>query len=316
MGSDDAGGGAAAGVFWSVASAFSYSLSAIVGKDLLDNLGVDSLLFWRFGLASIVLWVGLALRPPAGGVRTAGVSPVVSLLLGATFGVLVYVGFLSLERLDASVYIVIVYVYPVLVVVASSLLGHRTAPLTWAALALVMVGIVLTVPDLFSGVGSVDVVGVLLAVGQAVLFAAFMVVNSRVIPDHANGVVTAAWTVLGATIVLAPMVAWRGLVVPDTGWLVVEVALFALVPTVISNICFFRALRHVAPGIVAMVLTLEVALTILWSSLLLDERLRGVQYVGAGVVVMAVLLAQWVALRDARQRSVPGLETLGAAPVP
>ena len=305
VGSNDAGGGAAAGVFWSVATAFSYSLSAIVGKDLLDNLGVDSLLFWRFGLASIVLWVGLALRRPADGVRTAGVSPLTSLLLGATFGVLVYVGFLSLERLDASVYIVIVYVYPVLVVVASSLLGHRTAPLTWAALALVMVGIVLTVPDLFSGVGSVDVVGVLLAVAQAVLFAAFMVVNGRVIPEHANGVVTAAWTVLGATIVLAPMVAWRGLVVPDTGRLVVEVALFALVPTVISNICFFRALRHVAPGIVAMVLTLEVALAILWSVLFLGESLRAVQYAGAAVVVVAVLLAQWVGLRASARLDRP-----------
>jgi drug/metabolite transporter (DMT)-like permease len=241
---------------------------------------------------------------------------VVSLVLGAVFGALVYVGFLSLERLDVSVYIVVLYVYPVLVVVASSLLGHRVAPLTWLALALVMVGIVLTVPDLFSGVGSVDVTGLLLALGQAVMFAAFLTVNGRVIPEHADGVVTAAWTVLGAAIAMAPLVMWQGLAVPDSGRLVVEVALFALVPTVISNICFFRALRYVAPGIVAMVLTLEVALTILWSSLLLDERLRGVQYVGAGVVVMAVLLAQWVALRDARQRSVPGLETLGAAPVP
>ena len=304
------------GVVWAAATALSYSSWAIVGRNLLDNLGIASMLLWRFGLASIVLWLILAVRRPVGGVRTTGVSPVVSLVLGAVFGALVFVGFLSLERLDVSVYVVVLYVYPVLVVVASSLLGHRVAPLTWLALALVMVGIVLTVPDLFSGVGSVDVTGLLLALGQAVMFAAFLTVNGRVIPEHADGVVTAAWTVLGAAIAMAPLVVWQGLAVPDSGRLVVEVALFALVPTVISNICFFRALRYVAPGIVAMVLTLEVALTILWSSLLLDERLRGVQYVGAGVVVMAVLLAQWVALRDARQRSVPGLETLGAAPVP
>lgn len=306
----------ARGVSWAAATALSYSLSAIVGKDLLDNLGVDSLLFWRFGLASVVLWASLAVRRPQGGVRTPGVSPFVSLVLGATFGILVYVGFLSLERLDASVYIVIVYVYPVLVVVASSLLGHRTAPLTWAALALVMAGILLTVPELFTDVGSVDVLGVLLAVGQAVLFATFMIVNSRVIPERANGVVTAAWTVLGAALVLLPMVAWRGLVVPDTDRLVVEVALFALVPTVISNICFFRALRYVAPGIVAMVLTLEVALAILWSVLFLGESVRGVQYLGAAVVVVAVLLAQWVGLRDARQRTALGLDSVGAASAP
>lgn len=306
----------ASGVMWAAATALSYSLSAIVGKDLLDNLGVASLLFWRFSLASLVLWAVLAIRRPASGYVTAGVRVSTSLLLGATFGGLVYVGFLSLERLDASVYIVIVYLYPVLVVVASSMLGHRAAPLTWVALALVMVGIVLTVPELLTQRSEVDALGVFYAVAQAVLFAAFMIVNSRVIPSSADGMVTAAWTVLGAALLLAPIAVARGVVIPDTGRLGVEVALFALVPTVISNVCFFRALRRVVPGVVAMVLTLEVALAILWSVLFLGESLRPVQYLGAAVVVVAVLLAQWVGLRDERKNTADAIGSLGAAPAP
>lgn len=309
-------GATASGVLWAMATALSYSLSAIVGKDLLDSLGVASLLFWRFGLASVVLWAVLAVRRPATGLVTDGASIPVSLALGATFGVLVYVGFLSLERLDVSVYIVIVYLYPVVVVVASSLLGHRTAPLTWLALTLVMVGIVLTVPELFTQRSGVDVIGVLLAVAQAVLFAGFMVVNGRVIPAHADGMVTAAWTVLGAALVVCPIALVGGLVVPPTTRLALEVALFALVPTVIANVCFFRALRRVVPGVVAMVLTLEVALAILWSVLFLDESIRGIQYVGASVVVVAVLLAQWVGMRDARDRTAQALETIGVSSAP
>ncbi|MFZ9628892.1 MAG: DMT family transporter [Ilumatobacteraceae bacterium] len=308
-------GSATAGVLWAVATAFSYSLSAVVGKDLLAALGATSLLFWRFGLASIVLWVLLLVRRPAQGLRVPTVAPGLSLAIGALFGLLVYVGFKSLETLDASVYIVIVYVYPVIVVVASSLLGHRTAPLMWVALAMVMGGIVLTVPELFGGVGTVDTRGMVLAIVQAVMFAAYMILSSRIVPDHADGTVTAAWTVLGAAMVLTPMTLVSGLVVPDTRQLVLEVSLFALVPTVISTACFFRAMRRIAPGVVAMIMSLEIALAILWSVLFLGERPRGVQYAGAGVVIAAVLLAQWVGLRDERQR-IRELEILGASTPP
>ena len=114
---------------------------------------------------------------------------------------------------------------------------------------MVMGGIVLTVPELFTGVGAVDTRGMVLAIVQAFIFAAYMIITSRIIPAHADGTVTAAWTVLGALLALVPMVVVDGLVVPYTRRLVVEVSLFALVPTVISTACFFRAMRRVAPGV-------------------------------------------------------------------
>ena len=59
---------------------------------------------------------------------------------------------------------------------------------------------------------------------------------------------------------LLPLAFGGGLVVPKGPSLVAEVLLFALVPTVIANICFFRAMRHIVPGVVAMIMTAEVAL--------------------------------------------------------
>lgn len=295
---------ATVGALWAAATAVAYSSWAIVGKGLLDDLGLSSTLFWRFGLASVALWATLLVRRPAQGLRVPQVHPLVPLALGAVYGMLLYLGFMSVERVDVSVYVVVLYVYPVVVVVVSSLLGHRTAPLTWVALALVLVGVVLTVPELFGrngGVGAIDGVGVVLAVVQAVLYAGFLVVNGRVIPARADGTVTAAWTLLGAALVVAPFVVSEGLVVPDSRRVVVELALFALVPTVIANLCFYRALRRVSPSVVAMIMTLEIALVILWSVVFIGERPDGIQYVGAAVVVVAVVLAQRVALREASQ---------------
>mgnify|MGYP000446849332 CR=1 FL=1 len=103
----------------------SYSLSSIVGKDLLGSLGAESLLFWRFGIASVVLWTALLVWRRRGGPDPFDVPRWRSLALGMLFGVMVYLGFLSLEYLDVSVYIVLVYLYPVLVVVGSSMAAIR-----------------------------------------------------------------------------------------------------------------------------------------------------------------------------------------------
>jgi drug/metabolite transporter (DMT)-like permease len=211
---------------------------------------------------------------------------------------MVYIGFRSLEYLDVSVYIVIVYVYPVLVVVGSSLLGHHKAsPLIWLSLAVVMVGVVLTVPELFGGVGEISGLGVGIVIVQAFLMAAFMIVSGRVLPPT-DGVVQAGWNVLGGTVAMAPLAFGGGLVVPTGGTLVAEVLLFALVPTLLSNVAFYRAMRHIAPGIVAMVMTAEVALAILWSIIFLGEEVRGIKLLGAAVVIAGVLLAQWVIVRE------------------
>lgn len=301
MTTDVEGRNATVGVLWAGGTAFSYSLSSVVGKDLLDSLGAASMLFWRFGIASVVLWTALLVWRRRGGPDPFDVPRWRSLAIGMLFGVMVYLGFLSLEHLDVSVYIVLVYLYPVLVVVASSWLGHhRASGLTWVALGVVMVGVVLTVPEVFGGLDGISGVGVALVMVQAVLMATFMIVSGRVLPRRIDGVVSASWNVLGGTAAMAPLAFGGGLVVPRGAALVGEVLLFALVPTVIANVCFFRAMRHIAPGVVAMIMTGEVALAILWSVLFLGESVGGVELLGAAVVMAGVLLAQWVNVREAR----------------
>ncbi len=295
----------ARGALWAVASATAYSLSSVVGKDLLDSLGPSSLLFWRFSIAAVVLWIAVLVWHRKGGPNPFAVPRWTMLAFGGVFGLMVLTGFLALDRLDASLYIVLIYLHPVLVVIGSAFLGTRPAVLTWAALALVMIGIVLTVPELFGGVGNVNGVGVALALAQAVIFATYMIMSSRVLPRTIDGVVTAAWIVLGASLVLTPIALIDGLVRPRGGNLVFEVAVFALIPTVVSSICFFQAMRHIVPGAVAMVLTVEVALVILWAVLFLGEQLRAIKIVGAVVVVAGVLLAQWANIREARLANVP-----------
>lgn len=291
--SNDSGNPSVSGPLFAAAAAFCYSLSSVVGKDLLGKLGVGTMLFLRFGIAALVLLVLLLVWRRRGGPDPFALPRTTAFLIGVFFGWMVATGFFALRYLDVSVYIVLVYIYPALVVAAGAVMGHhRPSRLTWVALAVVMAGVVLTVPEVFGGVGSVSALGVALSLLQAVEMAAFMVLSTRLIPDRVDGVVRAFWNTLGGSAGMAPLAFGAGFVLPDTGLLVGEVALFALVPTVISSIFFFRAMRRTTAGVVAMMMTLEVVFAILWSVLFLGERVHAVKLLGAAVVVAGVMLAQ------------------------
>lgn len=287
------GRGATVGALWAALAAVCYSLSSIFGKDLLSSLGVGTMLFLRFGIAAVVLLGILLVRRPRGGPDPFDIPKVRAVLIGVLFGLMVATGFWSLRYLDVAVYIVLVYIYPALVVVAGAITGaHRPSRLTWMALGVVMLGVVLTVPELFGGVDSISVLGVVLALFQAVLMAAFMLITARFIPARVDGVVRAFWNMVGGALGMAPFVLFGSFNTPNTVRLVGEVLLFALVPTVIASIFFFGAMRLTNSGVVAMLMTLEVVFAIIWSVLLLGERVRPVKLLGAAVVVVGVLMAQ------------------------
>ncbi len=277
---------------WAALCALSFSTSSVVGKDLLGALGPASLLFWRFSLATAVLWSIVGVWRRRGGPDPRSVPARRLVLLGSLLGGVVHLGFLSLEHLDVSVYIVIVYLYPAFVVLGAAALGRPLDRTTVLALAVITGGVVLTVPELFTGVGSLSTAGVLLAVSQALTYAVYMLLSERIVPSGVDGVVVAGWTNLGAALYYVPFVAVQGLTVPDTPKIVGEVALFALIPTVAATTCFFRALRHIAPGLLAMIMTTEVALAIAWSAMFLHEHVSAVEALGAGVVIAGVILAQ------------------------
>ena len=276
---------------WATASACAFSLSAVIGKDLLGALGVGSLLFWRFLLASAVLWVILAVRYRRGGPDPFAAPWCRIAALGALFGIMTLVGFAALDRLDASIYIVIFYVYPALVVLGSMALGHRLDRVTALALVLVTTGVVLTVPEALTGT-DLGLTGVLLALGQAVLFAAYMLLNGHLVPATVDSLVIATWNTVGAALAVTPFALAGGLITPRSSGLVLEVILFALIPTVAATTFLLHALGSVLPRVVAMIMTLEVALAIVWSVLFLGEEVGWVEWLGALVVIAGVVLAQ------------------------
>lgn len=89
------------GLLWAVVSPVAYSASAILGKNLLITLRPHDMLFWRFAIATPVLWLLVAGRAARGGPRAGSVSFAPNIGLGFLFGFMSLTGFIALRQSPA-----------------------------------------------------------------------------------------------------------------------------------------------------------------------------------------------------------------------
>src|SRR5690349_12486841 len=169
---------------------------AIFGK-LAYQSGVtpDALLLVRFTLAAGLVGVPLVPRPglraaPARSASiprsdAAGVTGrlvLTGLGLGAIgFATQATLYFSALERIDASLVVLVLYTYPLLVTVAAALLGReRLTPARVAALVLALCGTLLVLLGAAGGT-RFDVLGVALAFGAALAYTGYILVADTVV---------------------------------------------------------------------------------------------------------------------------------------
>jgi drug/metabolite transporter (DMT)-like permease len=295
------------GLAWGLVSALCYSFSSVIGKGSIDDIGVASLLWFRFGGGALIALVGIATIRQR---RSISIRPTRSALaLGVWFGLTVVIGFSALARLAAPTYVTLVYTYPVIVAIAAARFRRRISSAIWLALAVVFVGVVLSA-NLFDAAGRIEVLGLVGALGQAVMFSVYVIVSQRLASPSMPGIVVTAWTLVGAFAALTPIALLGGVRTPShtRGW--VDLGVFMLVPTVLATATFYQAVRHLDSTDAAMVLTVEVAFVTLLSAMFLDDELAAVQYLGAALVVGGVLLAQW----HERQTTVIALDDVSLGP--
>ncbi|MDX2005911.1 MAG: EamA family transporter [Meiothermus sp.] len=285
-----------------VASAFGFATLGIFGK-LAFEQGWDSqtTLFWRFLAAALLLWGVIALRGwPEGGVSATGGTQVarraawravwVGLGLGAvgmTVQVLLY--FAALERLSAGLTALLLYTYPIHVVLLAWWLERRppsAAALT--AMALAFLGIVLA-SDLS---GQVSLLGVVIALLTAMWYAIYLTVSSRV-ARHSDPLLTSASLFVGVVISIGILLALRGgLDIPQglQGWGIVLGV--ASVATVMPIVFLYAGLARLSATQVSLLSTLEPVFVVAMGFLILGERLSPLQILGAVLVLFAVVLLQ------------------------
>lgn len=247
------------------------------------GLDTYTILFLRFGLAALFMWILLVARHvslPRGTV----------LLRLIAMGALGYVGqsfayLTALRYASAGLVALLLYLYPIFVALLAVFFRHE--PITGSkGLAL---GLALAGTALVAGPAGGQALGIVFAVLAAAIYSVYIIVGADVL-ERVTAVQSSAVIFSAAAAVFGLLAAGNGLRMPAAGAGWMAVIGIVLVATVLPVVTFLAGLERIGPTNAAMLSTLEPVVTVSLAALLLGERLAPPAWLGGGLILGAVLL--------------------------
>lgn len=278
--------GAACGVIAAVA----YGTNPLFSLNLYaQGMDVESVLFYRFALAALVL--GAAVLLSGHSLRVSRREAGTLALAGVVFAMSSQTLYQSFLYMDAGIACSILFIYPILVAVIMALFFHeRASLLTYGCIAMALAGIAL----LYKGDGrtALSVAGLSLVALSSLCYAVYIVGVDhsvlRTVPSArmtfwvlvTGAVVFFALTGLGANLhPLAPTAACMG-----------NVLGIGLVPTIIPILFINIAIKNVGPTYSAIIGALEPVTALVIGAVVFGEQLTGRILLGAAMILVAVTL--------------------------
>lgn len=272
-------------------AAFGLALATILLKVIPQTTDLEPahVSIWRLTIAAVTFWVISFFHR----IKKDNRQPIPTrfLILGLVFGVSGFSAVFALNYLPSSVYIIILYIYPSLVVLYSLVSGKSVPRLYWLGLPLTFLGLFLTVFD-FGSILSIDPLGFVITIVNALAMVVYLVLSERFFSGGGSKRRGTRWMLTGAMIFSLFWIPVVGLRFPDSGldWLLLfSLGVFGtLVPLLAINI----GLQLIGAARASVIITLQPVLTVLFSTLFLDETLTIQQWIGGVVVITAILLLQ------------------------
>jgi drug/metabolite transporter (DMT)-like permease len=261
------------------------SVGVLVALAQREHVGTTTLLASRYALGAIALWLALLfLRRPLPSLRVS----LIAVALGATtFAAASALYLASIERMGAGPAGVVSYCYPVLVMAGAIVLGReRLSRRRAVALGLAVGGVGLLVAG--HGLGAVNGPGALLAFASASLYTAY-VLASAALRDRVEPLALSTLVATGAAGAFSLAHAVHGGAPVHTATAALAVLALALVPTAFAVSAFLSGLGRIGPSRASIASSLEPAVAVGCGVLVLGEQLVAVQFLGAALVIVAVL---------------------------
>jgi inner membrane transporter RhtA len=252
----------------------SIQFGAALAATLFDDLGPAGVSLLRLGFAAIIL-VALS-RPHVRG-RPAVELRLVA-LFGLTLGGMNLLFYEALDRIPLGVAVTIEFAGPLGVAVATS---RRRLDLVWAGIA--ALGIVLLSNPFGAGI---DTVGLVLVLGAAACWAAYILIAQRATQAYDGSQGLAIAMVVAALVPLLPGVVETGTTLLHPQWLALG-AVVALASSVIPYSLETEALRRMPANVFGVLMSLEPAVAALAGFLVLSQALGARDLVAIALVVCA-----------------------------
>ncbi len=271
-----------------------WGMNFSVTKSAFDQLAPLPFTAIRFVVSSVLLWIIIKVTEGSVALPRRALSQLVILgLLGNTFYQLAFM--LGLARTTATNSALILSTVPTVVAVMAGTLGlERITSRMWCGIALGTVGVVLVIATRGVGFERATFIGDLLTV-LAVLFWAGYTVGLRRVPEGVSPLrVTAITTIAGTpglVLVGLPEVLrldWAG--VGMNAWLAVGYS--SVLSLVVAYLLWNRSVKAIGGARTAIYMCLTPVVAVFGAWLLLGERPRPLQGVGAVFIIIGVLLTR------------------------
>jgi drug/metabolite transporter (DMT)-like permease len=242
-------------------------------------------LFWWFALRR-ERWAEVAATPPRAIIVAAGAGAL-CYYVGALLD------FLALTMIDASIERVLIFSYPAMVVIFTSVRDRCwPARSVLGATALTYLGIFFTMGGFDLAELRANLLGALLVIGSALTYAIYFLVSEK----YTRSVGSARFTLLAmtaATVCLTPHYFLRHgtaeiAVIPASGWLLLAgIAVFCMfLPASLQA----EGVRRVGAQRGAVLSTVGPPTTVVLAAALLGERLSAWQWAGMTLIVLGILV--------------------------
>jgi drug/metabolite transporter (DMT)-like permease len=266
-----------------------FGFAALFGKWI--ALAPDEIVFGRTVVAATTLFIVARWRSSAIG------RPGAAVIANGALLALHWVAFFAAVQV-ASVAIALLGFasFPVFVVVLERMLeGRRPAPSEWLAVALVVAGLALLVPELAWASGTVRGLG--WGIVSGFTFALLALRNRSLVRDT-NPIALALWQNAFAAFWLLPLIAVTGDIAAWTPTDVALIVLLGVVCTALAHTLFIASMLRVTAHTASIVSILEPVYGIALAAVLLGQQPDVRTLAGGALILLAALLAT---MRAARQ---------------
>ncbi|MEM7332550.1 MAG: DMT family transporter [Chloroflexota bacterium] len=279
----------ALGLFWAMLSPVFLGTVPILAKLAFEvNVPLMTLVAFRTISAALILWVAILVFAPSF-ITSSKPAIIGSLIAGSINGFGSIFFYASLTQIDASLGQLINITYLVFVTVLLRLAGQSVSFLTLARTGLTIFAIfLLTV----GSIGEPNWLGVGMMLVAALMYAIQLVLSQRIMLDIPAPTMTLyAMTAMAAVVTVAWLFNPTSLsIVSPVGW---QIILAMGLATALARLTLFLGVKSLGSLQTALLGVFEVIVTIGIANFLLDEQLTLVQWVGAAILIISILLVRY-----------------------
>ena len=266
-----------------------YGLNPLFGIPLMnDGASVESILFFRYGIAVLILGAILFLNKQSFKIsfKQAGIL----LLLGLLYTSSSIFLFEAYKYIPSGLATILIFLYPVVVALVMVFLRVYPSWQVWCAIVVTFIGVVIMTQS--DSTQTINPIGVWLSLGSALVYALFIVIinRSKTIADISHSLLTFYSLLVGAVVFLVKIAFSSGNITTgiDTALDWFNLVGLAILPTIVSTATLALSTRKIGATKASVLGVFEPITAILVGTLVFGEALTSNIVIGILIAMFAI----------------------------